>query len=663
MDPIDALSGLFKSAGHKYKSRKRVGGKWIYDYGAGYGKGKPTKAKTDSRQMDMFGSLEPAPAPKKAPKKRISLNVIQRDPALTEGQRVRPISGALRRIMKRKLGDPTEWELPAGARVKDPWKPRDYDPSKRWSHPEHGSGQMGDAPWHENPEWAPDFHSYDHVIVNSSAGKDSQAMLTHMVEVADAQGYPREKLVVVHADLGRVEWEGTGKLAQEQAEHYGLRFEVVRRAQNDLVEQVEERHGDLVQKDTDVDALKEAGVDTWRQLAGMDQAQVLKVIGEGKGTSKWPGDHRAKELVRNATRKRNVAAKAHDKKIAKAQKSLDKAIVATSQKRIIAARAQLKKLKAMGDPWDWPVSFGKAIAWPSSDARYCTSDHKRAEVQKLLTRLADEHKTATGSKKPARILNALGLRAQESTSRAMMDSFDREKSTRNQTVDKWLPIHKWHESKVWDTIGGSEVPYHKAYDLGMRRLSCVFCVFAQKEDLMVAAKHNPKLFGTYLELEEKVGSSFKADHSLADVRDEIAKRRAEGYELNDLAQWVQKALRLPFDLVKSELQVEPTAVGLILEAAKQRLEASGAEIETLTLDWKPNGLCVHLDSPTNSFHVEYLKYSAAYNASMVAATFAQRKGLGVEENNAPGPLGGRTKPMLGIRKPTARGAKTKGTGR
>lgn len=76
---------------------------------------------------------------------------------------------------------------------------------------------------------APDLTRYDRILVSSSAGKDSQAMLDLVVTLADAQGVQRDRLVVVHADLGRMEWPGTRELAEEQARHYGLRFEVVSR--------------------------------------------------------------------------------------------------------------------------------------------------------------------------------------------------------------------------------------------------------------------------------------------------------------------------------------------------------------------------------------------------------------------------------------------------
>ena len=55
---------------------------------------------------------------------------------------------------------------------------------------------------------------YDWIIINSSAGKDSQAMLDFVVEQAKLQGVELSHLVVVHCDLGRVEWKGTKELAE-----------------------------------------------------------------------------------------------------------------------------------------------------------------------------------------------------------------------------------------------------------------------------------------------------------------------------------------------------------------------------------------------------------------------------------------------------------------
>src|SRR4051794_6869526 len=70
----------------------------------------------------------------------------------------------------------------------------------------------------------PRLSGYQWIVVNSSAGKDSQAMLDYVVEQCDRLHVPRCRIVVAHADLGRVEWPGTRELAEEQARHYGLTF-------------------------------------------------------------------------------------------------------------------------------------------------------------------------------------------------------------------------------------------------------------------------------------------------------------------------------------------------------------------------------------------------------------------------------------------------------
>lgn len=87
----------------------------------------------------------------------------------------------------------------------------------------------------------PDLTSYRWIVVSSSAGKDSQAMLDFVVERCDKARVPHSRLVVAHADLGRVEWPGTKELAEEQARHYGLAFHAIKRPQGDLLRHIEKR--------------------------------------------------------------------------------------------------------------------------------------------------------------------------------------------------------------------------------------------------------------------------------------------------------------------------------------------------------------------------------------------------------------------------------------
>ena len=51
----------------------------------------------------------------------------------------------------------------------------------------------------------PDLKSYDFIVINTSAGKDSQAMMEYVMGLAKEAGIT-DRVIAVHCDLGRVEW-------------------------------------------------------------------------------------------------------------------------------------------------------------------------------------------------------------------------------------------------------------------------------------------------------------------------------------------------------------------------------------------------------------------------------------------------------------------------
>lgn len=282
---------------------------------------------------------------------------------------------------------------------------------------------------------ARDLAAWDLIIVNSSAGKDSQAMLDVIATAAAEQGV-LDRVVVVHADLGRVEWAGTKALVYAQAAAYGLdsRTFDIARPQGDLVQQIKDR---------------------------------------------------AAMLVRTG-------------------------------------RA------------DTP-------AWPSSQNRYCTSDQKRGQCRKVLTALVDAIRragVALDSTGPVRVLNCLGFRAEESPARAKRPAMTRNGSASNGKREVWdyLPIHDYTLGQVWARCDAAGTTRHPAYALGMPRLSCVFCVFAPKAALVIAARHNPELFAEYLELESLAGT-FRHGFSLMEVADAVAAGTDDTMSAADAADW------------------------------------------------------------------------------------------------------------------------------
>jgi 3'-phosphoadenosine 5'-phosphosulfate sulfotransferase (PAPS reductase)/FAD synthetase len=289
--------------------------------------------------------------------------------------------------------------------------------------------------------YQPALADYDWILINSSAGKDSMAMLAYLVGLADAAGVERRRIVVVHADLGRVEWAGTRELAEYHARTLGLRFEVVAR-QEDLLDHV---------------------------------------------------------LTRNAT---------------------------------LRAR---------------PDDDGKAPAWPSNSARWCTSDHKSSQVSKLITRLVAESDPRRLGRR-VKILNALGIRASESIARSKKIPFGPDpahwskppqpyRPARKATAQKpaqparparpgvphglrevhrWLPIFCWDEEAVWAEIVASGLPWHPAY-FWVDRLSCVICVLAPREQLVIAARLNPALARAYVRVERAIGHTLKPGVSMVEI--------------------------------------------------------------------------------------------------------------------------------------------------
>lgn len=158
--------------------------------------------------------------------------------------------------------------------------------------------------------------------------------------------------------------------------------------------------------------------------------------------------------------------------------------------------------------------------WPDAARRYCTSDLKRAPVHRLLTRLAAEKRAAGITGRRVRILNVLGLRAQESAKRALMAPFSRDERATNQTVrlvDEWLPVHDWTAGQVWARIAEAGTRPHPVYAAGMPRLSCRFCVLASRSALVLAARLDPAGAERRAGMEDRMGHTFRKGMPMRDI--------------------------------------------------------------------------------------------------------------------------------------------------
>lgn len=257
-----------------------------------------------------------------------------------------------------------------------------------------------------------DISRFDLIVVNTSGGKDSVAMLDVVCEQARGAGV-LSRVVAVHADLGRVEWPGTRELAERQAHAQGVRLEVC------------SRMGGVAKRD-------------------------------GKA-------YRAGEQY--------------------------------------------------GDLLDYVERRGR---WPDAQNRYCTSDFKRGPIGVVITRLARQR----GAR---RVLSCMGMRAQESPARAKRESLrlDDARSNGRRRVWEWLPLHDWTEDAVWERIRSRGLEYHPAYDLGMPRLSCSFCIFAPRAALVLAGIARPDLLAEYARVERAIEHTFRHRLPIAVIQDAV----------------------------------------------------------------------------------------------------------------------------------------------
>ena len=137
--------------------------------------------------------------------------------------------------------------------------------------------------------------------------------------------------------------------------------------------------------------------------------------------------------------------------------------------------------------------------FPSPSTRQCTSDLKRAPIQKFINNFARKHGFHY-------VVNCLGIRADESSSRAKKLAFQYKPklSAKHRKQYEWLPIHSMLLDEVWTTIKDAGQEPHYAYGLGMSRLSCVFCIMAKDSDLRIAGKAKPQLAKKYIDTEERL---------------------------------------------------------------------------------------------------------------------------------------------------------------
>ena len=150
--------------------------------------------------------------------------------------------------------------------------------------------------------------------------------------------------------------------------------------------------------------------------------------------------------------------------------------------------------------------------WPAGPQRYCTSDLKRGPAEKVIRRLSKE----TGR---SLVVSCFGFRREESDARAKKTVWADvpRNSKAGRTWIDFSPILEITTSQVFQIIEEAGQEPHQTYKDGNERMSCVFCIFGSKNDLNNGAKARPELFRKYVELEGRMGHTFRNGQTLEEA--------------------------------------------------------------------------------------------------------------------------------------------------
>ena len=127
--------------------------------------------------------------------------------------------------------------------------------------------------------------------------------------------------------------------------------------------------------------------------------------------------------------------------------------------------------------------------FPSPNVRFCTGELKIRPMKRYLRSL------------PTDIVNAVGIRAQESAKRANDPEWEENPSLHCET---WRPIIHWTEKDVIAMHHKHNVLPNPLYLKGAERVGCWPCIFARKREIRMLSRLSPDRIAEIRELERHV---------------------------------------------------------------------------------------------------------------------------------------------------------------
>ena len=139
--------------------------------------------------------------------------------------------------------------------------------------------------------------------------------------------------------------------------------------------------------------------------------------------------------------------------------------------------------------------------FPSSFRRFCTQELKVFPLAKYLNARMDEGDD---------IVNAVGIRAAESESRAKMPAWEWQEGF---DCEVWRPLLRWSEQDVIDIHKRHGLPPNPLYLRGAARVGCYPCIMSRKDEIRQVAEADPWRINQIRRLEEEVAVKARERHA------------------------------------------------------------------------------------------------------------------------------------------------------
>jgi 3'-phosphoadenosine 5'-phosphosulfate sulfotransferase (PAPS reductase)/FAD synthetase len=156
--------------------------------------------------------------------------------------------------------------------------------------------------------------------------------------------------------------------------------------------------------------------------------------------------------------------------------------------------------------------------FPSRMQRWCTRELKIEPLREYHDRLIAETGVET--------ICAMGVRAEESEERAKMPEWELEEAgDRAWGGWLWRPLIDWKIADVLAIHHRHGIPVNPLYQRGHDRVGCYPCIFAQKEEIRLIAKHSPERIDEIEALEDEASKERfyrNWDHAIEQFRKDVA---------------------------------------------------------------------------------------------------------------------------------------------